>query len=100
MLRKNNDLLVCPIKRGPDRPLYNRLAVLRAERGMSRADLAERVDVNPQTVGSLERGDYFPSLDLALRLAEVFGLPVEAVFSRVPFTPLSSQVYRRDDRHA
>ena len=61
---------------------------------MSRAELAELIEVNPQTVGSLERGDYFPSLDLALRLSEVFGLPVEALFSRTPFAPLSEQVYR------
>lgn len=61
---------------------------------MSRGELAELVGVNPQTVGSLERGDYFPSLDLAMQLAEVFGLPVEALFSRTPFTPLSEQLYR------
>lgn len=82
-----------PIRRLASRPLHNRLAVLRADRGLSRAELAERVTVNPQTIGSLERGDYFPSLDLALAIAEVFGLPVEAVFSRTPFTPLSQQVY-------
>jgi DNA-binding XRE family transcriptional regulator len=84
---------VSPIKRSPERPLYNRLAVLRAERAMSRADLAALVEVNPPTVGALERGDYFPSLDLALRLADVFGLPVEALFSRTPFPPMSSQIY-------
>ncbi len=61
---------------------------------MSRAELADLVEVNPQTVGSLERGDYFPSLDLAMRLSEVFGLPIEALFSRTPFTPLSDQLYR------
>lgn len=83
-----------PIKKAPDRLLFNQLAVLRAERGLSRIDLAERVGVNPQTVGSLERGDYFPSLDLALQLAEVFALPVEALFSRTPFTPLSEKLYR------
>jgi len=48
--------------------LYNRIAVLRAERGLSRAKLAESVGVNPQTVGFLERGDYVPSLDLAFRI--------------------------------
>jgi len=68
--------------------------VLRAERALSRADLADLVEVNPQTVGSLERGDYFPSLDLAMRLSEVLGLPIEAIFSRTPFTPLSHQLYR------
>jgi DNA-binding XRE family transcriptional regulator len=60
---------------------------------MSRAGLAALVEVSPPTVGALERGDYFPSLDLALRLSEVFGLPVEALFSRTPFPPLSQQIY-------
>lgn len=45
-------------------------------------------------MGSLERGDYFPSLDLAMRLSEVFGLPIEVLFSRTPFTSLSDQQYR------
>jgi len=75
------------------RKIHNRLAVLRAERGISRMDLANSVGVNYQTIGYLERGDYNPSLDLALRLSEVFGLPVEAVFSTKPFVPLSEQVY-------
>jgi len=73
--------------------LYNRLAVLRAERGISRAELARTLGVNPQTVGFLERGDYGPSLELALRICEVFGLPVEAVFSLHEFAPMSSQLY-------
>ena len=83
-----------PVRRTTARPLHNRLAVLRAERGLSRSELADLIDVNPQTVGSLERGDYYPSLDLAMQLAEVFGLPLEALFSRTPFAPLSMQVYR------
>jgi putative transcriptional regulator len=77
----------------PTAPIYNRLPVLRAERGLSRAQLAALVTVNVQTIGALERGQYFPTLDLALRLCEAFGLPVEAVFSRQPFAPLSSQLY-------
>jgi DNA-binding XRE family transcriptional regulator len=79
--------------------LYNRVAVLRAERGLSRQQLADAVDVNYQTIGYIERGEYNPSLDLALRMADLFGLPVEAIFSRTPFTPLSQQVYPdRGDR--
>ncbi|WP_158881767.1 helix-turn-helix transcriptional regulator [Amycolatopsis anabasis] len=85
-----------PVRRGKELPIYNRLQVLRAERGMSRAALAEAVEVNPQTIGALERGDHYPSLDLALRICAVFGLPVEAVFNREPFTPLSTQVYRKE----
>jgi putative transcriptional regulator len=73
--------------------LHNRLAVLRTERVLSRQALAEALAVNYQTVGYLERGEYNPSLDLALRAAEYFGLPVEAIFSRRPFTPMSEQLY-------
>ena len=83
----------------PQRPpgesgLYNRIAVLRAERGISRQELADAMDVNYQTIGFLERGDYSPSLKLVLSLAEYFGLPVQAIFSKRPFQPLSEQVYR------
>jgi putative transcriptional regulator len=76
--------------------IYNRLAVLRAERGLSRQDLASALGVNYQTIGYLERGDYNPSLELAFRICEFFGLPIEAVFSRQPFRPLSEQVYARE----
>ena len=67
---------------------YNRIAVLRAERGLSRQALAGAVGVNYQTVGYLERGDYNPSLELAFRLSELFGVPVEAIFSRQPMRPM------------
>jgi putative transcriptional regulator len=73
--------------------LHNRLVILRAERSLSRQDLAAALAVNYQTIGYLERGEYNPSLDLALRAAEYFGLPVEAIFSRRPFVPMSSQLY-------
>jgi putative transcriptional regulator len=73
--------------------LYNRIAVLRAERDISRQDLADAVGVNYQTIGFLERGNYGPSLKLAFQIAEFFALPVEAVFSTQPFRPLSEQVY-------
>jgi DNA-binding XRE family transcriptional regulator len=75
--------------------LQNRIAVLRVERGQSRQDLAEALEVNYQTIGYLERGEYNPSLELAMRIAEHFGLPIEAVFSRSPFTPMSNQLYSR-----
>ena len=73
--------------------LYNRIAVLRAERGISRQELADAVGVNYQTIGFLERGNYGPSLKLAFQIVEFFGLPLEAVFSTKPFRPLSEQVY-------
>ena len=53
-----------------------------------------------QTVGYLERGDFNPSLDLAFRIAEFFNLPIEAIFSRQPFRPLSETVYRRSATEA
>nr|WP_299954174.1 helix-turn-helix transcriptional regulator [uncultured Modestobacter sp.] len=84
-----------PVRRGRELPMYNRLRVLRAEYNMSRAELAEKVEVNPQTIGALERGDHYPSLDLAFRICAVFGLPVEAMFSREPFAPMSASVYER-----
>jgi DNA-binding XRE family transcriptional regulator len=73
--------------------IHNRIPVLRAERGLSRQDLADALGVNYQTIGYLERGDYSPSLELALRLSEYFGLPVEAVFSLRPMRPLSEAVF-------
>ena len=78
-------------------PIQNRIAVLRTERGLSRQGLAEAVGINYQTVGYLERGDYNPSLELAFRIAEYFGLPLEAVFSRQPFAPMSSQLYGKEE---
>jgi len=69
--------------------LHNRIALFRAERGASRRDLAEAVSVNPQTIGYLERGDYSPSCELALRIAAYFNVPLEAVFSLRPFRPLA-----------
>lgn len=63
---------------------------------MSRAELAELVGINVQSVGALERGDNYPSLDLAFRICAVFDLPVEAVFSRTEFGAMSAELYRRD----
>jgi putative transcriptional regulator len=74
--------------------MHNRISLFRAETGYSRRQLAELVDVNPQTIGYLERGDYKPSLELALKIARVFGVPVEAVFSLDPFEPVSALLRR------
>jgi putative transcriptional regulator len=78
--------------------LYNRISVLRAERGVSRQQLADALQVNYQTIGFLERGDYSPSLKLAFGLSEFFDLPIEAIFSTRPFQPLSEQVYGKRPR--
>jgi putative transcriptional regulator len=75
--------------------VHDRIAVLRADRKVSRKDLADAVGVHPQTIGYLERGEYSPSLALALRIARFFDLPVEAVFSLEPLPSLSQELTRR-----
>jgi putative transcriptional regulator len=62
--------------------MNNRLKVLRAERDWSQQDLADRLGVSRQSVNAIEKGRYDPSLPLAFRIADVFGLPIEAIFSR------------------
>ena len=76
-------------------PVHHRIAVFRAESGLSRRDLAALVDVNPQTIGFLERGDYSPSVELALKLSRVFKVPVEQLFSLDPFPPLAVELAAR-----
>ena len=63
----------------------NRIGQLRAERGVSRRELADALGVHYQTIGYIERGEYNPSLNLALRIAAFFGVPVEVIFSIEPF---------------
>lgn len=61
--------------------MMNRLKVLRAERDWSQQDLAERLAVSRQSVNAIETGKYDPSLPLAFRIAELFGLTIEEVFT-------------------
>ncbi|MGH3239043.1 MAG: helix-turn-helix transcriptional regulator [Spirillospora sp.] len=70
---------------GDKENVHNRITMLRAERGVSRRDLAAALGVHYQTIGYLERGEYSPSLHLALRIADYFEVPVEVVFSLKPF---------------
>lgn len=70
--------------------VHNRIAMLRVERGISRRQLAEALGVHYQTVGYLERGEYSPSLLLALQIADYFGVGVEVIFSLKPFPRLGS----------
>lgn len=74
--------------------IHNRIALFRAERSMSRRELADAVGVNPQTIGYLERGDYSPSLELGMKIAQVFDIPVELVFSFHRFEPVSRTMMR------
>jgi putative transcriptional regulator len=76
--------------------IHNRLTVLRAERNLSRQELADALEINVQTVGYLERGDYNPSLELALKLSRYFALPVEIIFSLEPLKPLSVALFQRE----
>jgi putative transcriptional regulator len=64
------------------RGMKNRLKVLRAEQDWSQQDLAERLEVSRQSVNAIETGKYDPSLPLAFRIADVFGLAIEEIFLR------------------
>ena len=66
--------------------VFSRLEEWRLERGLSRQELADAVSVHYQTIGYLERGEYSPSLALALQIAEVLDAPLEEIFSLYPFT--------------
>lgn len=72
-------------RRAENRVLYNRLRAVRSTHGISRAQLADLIGVNVQTVGSLERGQYYPSLYVAMLIAETFRIPVNEVFSWQPW---------------
>ena len=60
--------------------MKNKLKILRAMRNWSQAELADRLDVSRQAVNAIETGKYDPSLPLAFRIADLFGLPIEAIF--------------------
>ncbi|MBT8388143.1 MAG: helix-turn-helix transcriptional regulator [Altererythrobacter sp.] len=62
--------------------MNNRLKVLRAERDWSQQDLADRLEVSRQSVNAIEKGRYDPSLPLAFKIADVFELSIEEIFSR------------------
>lgn len=61
--------------------MENRLKVLRAERNWSQGDLATALDVSRQSVNAIETGRYDPSLPLAFKIAETFGLAIEEIFT-------------------
>ena len=62
--------------------MKNKLRVLRAERGWSQEELGERVGVSRQAINAIERGKFDPSLPLAFKLADLFNLPIEEIFTR------------------
>lgn len=61
--------------------IENRLKVLRAERDWTQADLADRVGISRQAVISIEKYKYTPSLELAFKIAEAFGVSINQVFA-------------------
>ena len=61
--------------------MKNRLKVLRADRDWTQANLADQLRVTRQTVNAIEKGKYDPSLPLAFKIATVFGMPIEEIFS-------------------
>lgn len=62
--------------------MRNRLKVLRAERSWSQQDLADRLEVSRQSVNAIETGRYDPSLPLAFRISDIFGMAIEEIFQR------------------
>lgn len=67
---------------GPDPDMKNRIRVLRAEKGWSQAELAEKAGVSRNSLNAVENDKFDPSLPLAFRIAELFGLKIEDVFLR------------------
>jgi putative transcriptional regulator len=72
--------------------IYNRVRLLRQDRGLSRKEMADALGINHRTLGYVERQDYRISLELAFRISNFFGLPLEAVFAQEPFPTLSEQL--------
>ena len=78
------------------RKIYNRIALLRKARMKSRMELADEIGVNFQTIGYLEREEYNPSLDLAFRISEYFGLPIDMVFSVKPMKSIEQLLLEKE----
>ena len=80
------------MSRQPEDPIFNRIEELRSTKGLSRQQLADAVGVHYQTVGYLERGEYNPSLSLALKIANTLKTEVDEIFSLNPFRKAKSNV--------
>ncbi len=64
---------------------HNRVKTYRVDRNLSRKALADLIEVHPQTIGAIERGQFNPTIEIALRLSEALGVGLDALFSRTPF---------------
>ncbi len=73
---------------------HNRLKMLRVERGLSRKELAQMTGVHPQTIGYIERRQFNPTIELALRLSRALGVGLDAIFSAEPFELLDDAALR------
>jgi putative transcriptional regulator len=60
--------------------MKNKLKVLRAERDLTQADLANKLSVSRQTINAIEKGKFDPSLPLAFKMSKLFELPIEGIF--------------------
>ncbi|MCF4099877.1 helix-turn-helix transcriptional regulator [Maritalea mediterranea] len=74
---------------------YNRVKMLRVERGLSRQELAEKINVHPQTIGYIERQQFNPTIELALNLSKALGVGLDAMFSAEPFELVDESALRR-----
>ena len=85
-LQLNVALMLCSMyatsmSRNAEVPVFNQIEEVRTARGLSRQELADLVGVHYQTIGYLERGEYSPSLVLALRISEALNQSVSELFS-------------------
>ena len=78
-IKRSHDIIF-RISLRQDTLIWNRIKVLRAERDWTQADLADRVGISRQAVISIEKYKYTPSLELAFKIAEVFGVSIDEVF--------------------
>ena len=73
------------MSRNSEEPVFNQIEQIRTSKGLSRQELADLVGVHYQTIGYLERGEYSPSLALALRIAAVLDVDPTRLFSLKPY---------------
>jgi DNA-binding XRE family transcriptional regulator len=73
------------MSRQKEDPVFNRVEEMRIARGLSRQELADAIGVHYQTIGYLERGEYSPSLLLALKIAKTLEVEIPELFSVKPF---------------
>jgi putative transcriptional regulator len=78
----NEHIKVIITEGGNPMAMENNIKLFRAKMGYTQEDLAQKVNVTRQTIISLEKGSYTPSLELAFKLSDVFQVPIEEIFYR------------------